>query len=95
MGIFKKNFLIPILTSWDDIYKDLGGNFGLVFEAIFGNWVCNATTQTFFLHMKGIETKKNIYFAVYNVHTQIRFKLLPPPPALDNFLTHRFCFQHY
>ena len=41
------------MTFWDDIYKVLGGNFGLVFEAIFGDEILQigsaiATTQTIF-----------------------------------------------
>ena len=41
------------MTFWDDIYKVLGSNFGLVFEAIFGVEILQigsaiATTQTNF-----------------------------------------------
>ena len=66
MWMFKRNFQtqilsIPVLSSaldifltfWDNIYKVLGGNFGLVFEAIFGVEILQigsaiATTQTIF-----------------------------------------------
>ena len=66
------------MTFWDDIYKVLGSNFGLVLRQYLGLKFFKLDLQLqlhkqIFLQMKSIETKENIDFdfAVYNVHTQI------------------------